>query len=46
MARRHLRRALQQVVAARDRGEAWLATPGRICDHMEALAAERPDESA
>lgn len=30
---RHLRRALQAVAAARDRGEVWLATPGAICDH-------------
>ena len=30
---RHLRRALQHVAAARDRGEVWLATPGAVCEH-------------
>jgi peptidoglycan/xylan/chitin deacetylase (PgdA/CDA1 family) len=30
---RHLRRALEQVAAARDRGHAWLATPGAIARH-------------
>ena len=30
---RHLRRALQQVAAARDRGQVWVSTPGAICGH-------------
>jgi peptidoglycan/xylan/chitin deacetylase (PgdA/CDA1 family) len=30
---RHLRRALQQVAAARDAGQVWVATPGAICEH-------------
>ena len=39
---RHLRRALAHLAALRDRGEVWFTTPGRICAHMDALAAERP----
>jgi allantoinase len=39
---RHLRRALQQVASARERGAVWLTTPGAICDHMAALAAADP----
>jgi peptidoglycan/xylan/chitin deacetylase (PgdA/CDA1 family) len=39
---RHLRRALQHLAAARDRGEVWFTTPGAICAHVEALAAEDP----
>ncbi len=30
---RHLRRALQHVAAARDRGQIWMTTPGAICKH-------------
>lgn len=30
---RHLRRALERVAAARDRGEVWMTTPGRIAEH-------------
>ena len=30
---RHLRRALQHVAAARDRGQLWMTTPGAICAH-------------
>ncbi len=30
---RHLRRALTQVAAARDRGMVWVSTPGAICRH-------------
>ena len=30
---RHLRRALQQVAAARDRRQVWVSTPGAICNH-------------
>ncbi len=30
---RHLRRALQHVAAARDRGQVWMTTPGAICQH-------------
>jgi peptidoglycan/xylan/chitin deacetylase (PgdA/CDA1 family) len=41
---RHLRRALQHVAAARDRGEAWIATPGAICAHVDALATAAPGD--
>jgi peptidoglycan/xylan/chitin deacetylase (PgdA/CDA1 family) len=30
---RHLRRALQHVAAARDRGQVWMTTPGSIFEH-------------
>ena len=30
---RHLRRTLQQVAAARDRGQVWMTTPGAVCAH-------------
>jgi peptidoglycan/xylan/chitin deacetylase (PgdA/CDA1 family) len=30
---RHLRRALQHVAAARDRGQVWMTTPGEIAKH-------------
>ena len=39
---RHLRRALQHLAAARDRGEIWFTTPGAICDHVDALAQTDP----
>ena len=39
---RHLRRALQHLCAARDRGEIWFTTPGAICDHMDTLARNDP----
>jgi allantoinase len=29
----HLRRALQAVAAARDKGRVWVSTPGAICEH-------------
>lgn len=35
---RHLRRALEHLAAARDRGEVWFTTPGAICAHVDALA--------
>jgi allantoinase len=35
---RHLRRALQHLCAARDRGEVWFTTPGAICKHVNELA--------
>ena len=41
---RHLRRALQHLAQARDAGEIWFTTPGAICGHMDALAADRPSE--
>ena len=41
---RHLRRALQHLAQARDAGEIWFTTPGAICGHMEALAAQRPSK--
>jgi peptidoglycan/xylan/chitin deacetylase (PgdA/CDA1 family) len=34
---RHLRRALQHIVAARDRGEIWIATPGAICQYDKTI---------
>lgn len=34
---RHLRRALQHVAAARDRGEVWMTTPGAIFRHAAQL---------
>ena len=34
---RHLRRALQQVAAARDAGRVWVNTPGAICRHAQAM---------
>ncbi len=36
---RHLRRALQQVAAARDAGRVWMTTPGAICNHAQQVAA-------
>jgi peptidoglycan/xylan/chitin deacetylase (PgdA/CDA1 family) len=43
---RHLRRALQHIAAVRDRGGLWFTTPGAICAHVDALAAERPGDFA
>jgi peptidoglycan/xylan/chitin deacetylase (PgdA/CDA1 family) len=43
---RHLRRALQHIAAARDQGSLWFTTPGAICAHVDALAAERPADFA
>ena len=43
---RHLRRALQHVAAARDRGEVWMSTPGAVCAHAVQVAAERPADFA
>jgi allantoinase len=34
---RHLRRALQHVAAARDRGKVWIATPSEIFQHASSL---------
>jgi peptidoglycan/xylan/chitin deacetylase (PgdA/CDA1 family) len=39
---RHLRRALQHIATARDRGDIWITTPGAICDHMQTLRAAQP----
>jgi len=36
---RHLRRALQHVVAQAASGDVWITTPGAIADAMDALAA-------
>jgi peptidoglycan/xylan/chitin deacetylase (PgdA/CDA1 family) len=41
---RHLRRALEHLARARDAGDIWFTTPGAICRHVDALAAERPGE--
>jgi peptidoglycan/xylan/chitin deacetylase (PgdA/CDA1 family) len=35
---RHLRRALQQVAAARDRAQVWMTTPGDICKYAQQQA--------
>ena len=32
-----LRRALEHIARARDRGGLWVTTPGAICRHVEAL---------
>jgi peptidoglycan/xylan/chitin deacetylase (PgdA/CDA1 family) len=37
---RHLRRALQHVAAARDRGEVWMTTPGAIFEHARRAGSE------
>lgn len=34
---RHLRRALQHVAAARERGQVWITTPGEIYRHVAAV---------
>ncbi|KAF1021013.1 MAG: Peptidoglycan deacetylase [Paracidovorax wautersii] len=39
---RHLRRALEHLARARDRGEIWLTTPGAICRHAQDTLAARP----
>jgi allantoinase len=39
---RHLRRALQHLAAARERGEVWFTTPGEIAGHVAALAEHEP----
>mgnify|MGYP000179098390 CR=1 FL=1 len=36
---RHLRRALQHVAAARDRGQVWMTTPGAIFRHAVRMVA-------
>jgi hypothetical protein len=36
---RHVRRALQHIAAARDRGDIWVTTPGAICTHKQTLPA-------
>jgi allantoinase len=36
---RHLRRALQHLAAARDRGDVWITQPGAICKHAALVAA-------
>jgi peptidoglycan/xylan/chitin deacetylase (PgdA/CDA1 family) len=37
---RHLRRALQHVAAARDRGEVWMTTPGAIFEHARQAGSQ------
>ncbi len=41
---RHLRRALEHIAAVRDRGGLWFTTPGAICSHLDALAADAPGD--
>jgi peptidoglycan/xylan/chitin deacetylase (PgdA/CDA1 family) len=43
---RHLRRALQHLVAARNGGQVWFTTPGAICQHMDRLAIQHPEVTA
>lgn len=43
---RHLRRALQHLVAARDSGEVWFTTPGAIAQHMDLLATQLTELTA
>lgn len=38
---KHLRRALETIARARDHGQVWFTTPGRICEHVTALALSR-----
>ncbi len=38
---RHLRRALEHIAQARDRGEVWFTTPGAICEHVQTHARAR-----
>ena len=38
---RHLRRALEHLAAARDRGDIWFTTPGAICRHVDTLLNDR-----
>jgi allantoinase len=35
---RHLRRALQHLVASRHDGDVWFTTPGAICDAANAMS--------
>jgi allantoinase len=39
---RHLRTALSHIARARDAGQLWVATPGAICAHVQALADDNP----
>jgi peptidoglycan/xylan/chitin deacetylase (PgdA/CDA1 family) len=34
---RHLRRALEHIAQARDKGDVWFTTPGAICEHVDGL---------
>jgi len=34
----HLRRALEHVASARDRGAVWMTTPGAVCEHAVQVA--------
>ena len=43
---RHLRRALERVAAARDAGQVWMTTPGRIADHAAQVAQLQPEDFA
>jgi allantoinase len=38
---RHLRRALQHLAAARDRGQVWMTTPGQIFQHAAKMAGDK-----
>ncbi len=40
---RHLRRALQHIAAARDRGEIWMTTPGAIFQHAAQESTQSPN---
>ncbi len=43
---RHLRRALQHLVAAGGGGEVWFTTPGAIATYMDTLRAAAPEDFA
>lgn len=43
---RHLRRALQHLADARERGDVWFTTPGAICQHMDTIAQKNPEAIA
>ena len=43
---RHLRRALQHLCAARDRGEVWFTTPGAVCRHLQSLFPDALEHAA
>lgn len=43
---RHLRKALEHLARARDRGEIWFTTPGAICDHVDSVLPLAPMQSS
>ena len=43
---RHLRRALEQVAAARDAGRVWMTTPGAIAGYAESRHPDHQQSTA